>query len=128
LIKLENLFLGLYGSKKTGKARCPSGGGCLTVDPGTSSLPELIGGIERGLLLCRFSGGEPSENGDFSGVAKNSYLIEKGKIVRPLTETMVSGNIVKLLKDINAVSRERIDFGNSVFPWLRAKGVCVSGK
>jgi PmbA protein len=124
---LRNYFLSLYGSNKTGLARCPSGGGCLTVDAGSDSLADLIGGIERGVLLNRFSGGNPSEDGDFSGVAKNSYLIEKGRIVRPLAGTMVSGNIVKLLKDIDGVSRERVDFGTALFPWIRARGVTVSG-
>lgn len=125
--KLRNYFLSLYGSNKTGFACCPSGGGCLTVDAGSDSLAELIGGIERGVLLNRFSGGSPSEDGDFSGVAKNSYLIENGKIVRALAGTMVSGNIVKLLKDIDGISRERVDFGNAIFPWIRARGITVSG-
>jgi PmbA protein len=126
--RLAGFSLGLYGSNKSGKPRCPSGGGCLVVEPGAQAMDDLVKGIDRGILLCRFSGGQPSDNGDFSGVAKNSYLIEEGRIVRPLAETMVSGNLVRLLKDIDGVSRERIDFGNCLFPWLRANGVTVSGK
>lgn len=125
---LRNFFLSLYGSNKTGLTRCPSGGGCLTVDAGSDSLADLIRGTGRGVLLCRFSGGSPSEDGDFSGVAKNSYLIENGRITGPLAGTMVSGNIVKLLKDIDGISRERVDFGDAIYPWIKAAGITISGK
>lgn len=124
---LRDLGLSFYGSRKTGKARSPSGGGCWVVDGGSQDLAELIGSVEQGLLLGRYSGGEPSDNGDFSGVAKNSYLISSGKVVRPVTETMVAGNLAALLRSITGISRERVDFGASVLPWVRAGGVTVSG-
>jgi PmbA protein len=125
---LRNYLLGLYGSRKSGKPRCPSGGGAWVVEAGDSPLADIIRGVERGLLLCRFSGGDPNEAGDFSGVAKNSYYIEGGRILWPVSETMISGNLLHLLEGISAVSRERIDFGNQVMPWLRAGRVTVSGK
>ena len=48
--------------------------------------------------FAQFSGARPAENGDFSGVAKNSYYIEKGKVQFPVSETMVSGNLAELVK------------------------------
>jgi len=33
-----------------------------------------------------------------------------------------------LLMNITAVSRERINFGNAILPWISASGVTVSGK
>ena len=38
-----------------------------------------VDSIENGILVCRFSGGDPATNGDFSGVAKNSFYIKKIK-------------------------------------------------
>jgi hypothetical protein len=32
---------------------------------------------------------------------------------------MISGNIAQMLRDVLAVSRERIDTGSLVLPWLR---------
>ena len=98
------------------------------VEPGERSLEELIASVENGLLLNRFSGGNPSPNGDFSGVAKNSFLIRNGKIASAVSETMISGNIAALLKNILAVSRERVSDGMTVVPWVKAAGITISGK
>lgn len=124
---LRNWTLSHYGSRKTGRPRCPSGGGAWVVEAGTEPMEALVSSIDRGLLLCRFSGGEPSDSGDFTGVAKNSYLIEGGRIVGPVNETMISGNLCTALRDISGVSRERVAFGNALFPWVRMRGITISG-
>ncbi|OPL18956.1 MAG: hypothetical protein AVO35_03225 [Candidatus Aegiribacteria sp. MLS_C] len=125
---LRSFMLSLYGSNKTGKDRSASSGGALVVEPGESSYRELVSSVKRGILICRFSGGMPSENGDFSGVAKNSYYMEDGKIAYPVREVMVSGNLRSLLKEIRGISRERVDSGDSIMPWVLAGGVTVFGK
>ena len=125
---LKSFTLGLYGSKKTGLARCVSGGGGLTVEKGAVSKETLIGGVKRGILLGRFSGGRPAANGDFSGVAKNSYLIEDGRIVQPLSEVMIAGNLVNLFNEIKNISHETVDFGYSESPWIHMSGITISGK
>jgi PmbA protein len=124
---LESFLLGLYASNKTGKPRATTAGGAWIIEAGADSLASMISGIERGLLLCRFSGGNPSSNGDFSGVAKNSYLIEKGKLAYPVVSTMISGNFGDLVQDVKAVSKETVDFGSAIFPWIRFGGVTIAG-
>ena len=125
---LRNFTLGFYGSNKTGKPRCPSGGGAIVVQNGKTPLADMIRDVRHGILLARFSGGSPSDNGDFSGVAKNSYLIENGKIIRPVGETMVAGNVATLFKSIRAVSKESVDYGSAILPYMLASGVSISGK
>lgn len=125
---LKNFTLGLYGANKTGKPRCPSGGGAVVVEAGATPLSDMIRDVKRGVLLARFSGGSPSDNGDFSGVAKNSYLIENGKISRPIGETMIAGNLAELFESARAVSSERVDYGSAIVPWLLGGGVTISGK
>ena len=61
-------------------------------------------------------------------MAKNSYYIENGKIMYPVTETMVSGNLADLFKNIEEVSSERIDYGLTILPYIHASGVTISGK
>ena len=122
---LRSYLLSLYGANKTGMPRADTGG-CWVVDPGAATLDELIGGVEEGLLITRFSGGRPNDKGDFSGIAKNSYYIRDGALEFPVSETMVSGNLERLLNDIDAVSKERADFGHRVYPWVRAGGVGMS--
>lgn len=125
---LKSFLLSLYGANKTGKSRCVSGGEGLIVESGSVSKTDMIKNVKKGILLGRFSGGQPASNGDFSGIAKNSYLIENGNIVQALSETMIAGNTVKVLCDILAVSKERVDFGNLIFPWIHSTGVSISGK
>ncbi len=86
----------------------------------------MISGIDKGILLSRFSGGSPSDNGDFSGVAKNSYYIENGEIKYPISETMISGNIFQMLNDIKDISKETINDGSSIYPWIQFSGLTIS--
>ena len=125
--QLQTHLLGIYGAKKTCGQRAVNDGGCFVVDPGDTTVDDMITNVERGVLLGRFSGGRPTDNGDFSGVAKNSFLIEDGKVTRSLAETMLSGNIAKMLEAIRSLSTERIDFGNAILPWLHTQGLTISG-
>ena len=92
------------------------------------SEAEIIADTKRGVLLTRFSGGMPADNLDFSGIAKNSFYLEDGKILHPLSETMISGNLRELLLSISAVSKETIDFGNACLPTIAAGGVTIHGR
>jgi len=83
---LRSFLLSLYGANKTGYTRSGNQGGFFVIEPGEISLEEMISSIGRGLFITRFSGGMPGENGDFSGVVKNSYLIEHGRIGKPVCE------------------------------------------
>ena len=123
---LRTHLLGIYGAKKLGKSRSVNDGGAYIVDAGEKTQAEIIKNIDKGILLARFSGGHPAHNGDFSGVAKNSYYIENGEIKYPITETMVSGNIREMFENLDEVSSDRIDFGSDILPWISFKGITVS--
>jgi PmbA protein len=125
---LKAFMLSLYGANKTNKERAVNDGGAYIVEPGTKSFDEIVKSIHKGLLLCRFSGGKPAANGDFSGVAKNSYYIEDGEIKYPVSETMITANLYKMFNDIKDISEETINFGNSILPWICISGVTVSGR
>ena len=125
--RLTAFALSEYAALKTGLPRAGATGSMI-ITPGASSVDELIAGIERGILLNRFSGGSMTPGGDFSGVAKNSFLIENGKIAGAVTETMVSGNMLKMLTDIAGISSETDCGGGSVIPWAAFNGVVISGK
>ncbi|MBQ4067193.1 MAG: TldD/PmbA family protein [Clostridia bacterium] len=126
--RLESFLTSLYIANKTGVARAKNSGGSMVIEAGDRSLDEIIAGIDRGILVGRFSGGDPAQNGDFSGVAKNSFLIEGGKIVGAASETMISGNLSAMLKSLVAISRERVADGYSLLPYAAFDGITVSGK
>lgn len=125
---LQNFVLGRYAAKKTGRKRSASGGGCYFVDAGDTALNEMIASVDHGLLVGRFSGGDPTSDGTMSGVAKNSFEIRDGKICDAVNEVMISGNLAKMLTDITAISKERINDGTCVLPWVKIKGITVSGQ
>lgn len=94
--------------------------------PGGSSFDEMVAGIDRGVLVTRFSGNVDPVSGDFSGVVKGGRMIRAGKLAEPLCGTMVAGNTFELLHKISAVSRERERLFGDVVPYVRIDGVTVT--
>lgn len=126
--QLKNFIIDYYISKKTGYNRSKNGQLNFIIQPGTQSLDEIIKNVKNGILVDSFSGGQPGINGDFSGVAKNSFLIENGKIKGALSETMVNGNIAEMLNHLSGISTETVCTGGDVLPYMAFDGIIISGK
>ncbi|MGI6578598.1 MAG: TldD/PmbA family protein [Eubacteriales bacterium] len=125
---LKNFLLTEYGARKTGFTRAKNLSHNLWVRPGDVTHDEIISTIDRGILLNRFSGGRPGTSGDFSGVAKNSFLIENGKVTAAISETMISGNLAEMLNNVVAISSDTVCDGVSILPWIAFDGITISGK
>ncbi len=125
---LRGFVASAYVANKAGVTRSPNTSSAYVIPAGERPLAELIAGIERGILVARFSGGEPGVGGDFSGVAKNSFLIENGKISGAVSETMISGNLADMLMHFEGASAERIADGHTLLPYAAFSGITVSGK
>ena len=125
---LKTHWLSLYGANKTGRPIVKNTGSDLVVEPGDKTLEEMIASVDKGLILGGFSGGQPGTNGEFSGVAKNSFLIENGKVKCAVTETMVNGNLGEAFKHIRSISKEVLLDGGSVVPYIAVDGIVISGK
>ena len=125
---LQSFFLSQYGANKTGNKRSPNKSGALICKPGEKSIDEIISGVEKGIIVGNFSGGQPASNGEFSGVAKNAFLVENGKIVKALSETMISDNIIDMLFRLRDVSKEVREDGKSSIPYYAFDGITISGK
>ena len=126
--KLASFVIGRYTAKKTGRERSANSGGCYVIEPGSTPLGKIIEGVDRGILLNRFSGGRPNANGTFTGVAKNSFHIEGGTLTQAAGETMISGNLAEILKNIVDISLERVNNGMGILPWIAFGDVTISGK
>ena len=125
---LKNFTIGLYTSKKTRKPVSRNSSMDLVVKPGKTPLEEMIAGVKQGLIVGGFSGGQPGTSGDFSGVAKNSYYVEDGKIKGAVSEVMINGNLGNALKDIRAISSEVLADGGMVVPYVLVDNIVISGK
>lgn len=123
---LTQLTPSLYGSRKTGLPHRPVAAAGWELLAGATPLADIVAAVPRGALVDRLSMGSPAPNGDFSGVIKNSFRIDDGRIGPALAETMISGNVAQMLLDVAAVSAERIDAGSQALPWLRIGGLHFS--
>ena len=77
--------------------------------------------------MQKYKGPVVAVNGDFAGVAKNSFRIENGKIGPALSETMISGNLADMLKNIGGISAELVCSGSYALPWVVFRNVVISG-
>jgi PmbA protein len=68
----------------------------------------MVSDIKEGLVIEQLMGAEQGNilGGDFSGNVLLGYKVESGKIVGRVKNTMVSGNVYQLLKEINAIGSQ----------------------
>ena len=100
----------------------------MVVAPGTGGDPQaMLAGLGRGLLVQRFSGSVDPASGDFSGVAKSARWVEGGVVVRPVRETLISGNAFDLLEKICALSSQAESLmGSGKAPWALVDELSVT--
>ena len=77
----------------------------LIIAPGQTSMDDMVKDIKEGLVIEQLMGAEQGNilGGDFSGNVLLGYKVESGKIVGRVKNTMVSGNVYQVLKEITAV-------------------------
>ncbi len=80
----------------------------FVIAPGKTTFDEMVNDIKEGLVVDQLMGAEQGNilGGDFSGNVLLGYKIENGKIVGRVKNTMVSGNVYQLLKQIAAIGSE----------------------
>ncbi|HVT78929.1 MAG TPA: TldD/PmbA family protein [Acidimicrobiales bacterium] len=124
---LANFMIDWYTSHKLGK---PASANVYSIDvtPGDQTLDDIIATTERGIVLGRFSGGQPNQQLDFSGVAKNSFYVEDGKVQHAVNETMIAGNFATMLNSIRAIGSDAVNFGDDSLTSIAASGVTISTK
>lgn len=97
------------GRTPTGHARgAGEGPSNLFVAPGPQSPEEIISSIDYGFYCQSMMGfGVNLTTGDFSRGA-SGFLIENGKLTRPVSEITLSGNYKEMLMQIDAVANDLI--------------------
>lgn len=74
--------------------------------PGTSTMQQMIEGVEDGYLLLKTGNGQADATTEFMFGVDLGYEIRGGKIGRALRDTTVSGSALKVLQSVDAVGRE----------------------
>ncbi len=123
---LKNLAYSRYWAKKQGRAALP-GPRSLFMAGTKRSLAELIKGVDRGVLVTRFWYNRMLERRTIlaTGLTRDgTFLIEQGKIARPIKNMRYNESPVTLLKNVLALGRpERVGAGGlAVVPPLVVHG------
>ncbi len=125
---LKQYYIDTYYGRKLGME--PNSGSTtnLVVKPGHRTQEQMIATLDRGIVVTGFNGGNANgSTGDFSyGV--EGFLVEKGKIVKPVAEMNITGNFLDLYLNL-------LEAGNDVYkdsawrtPSLLFDNVSFSGK
>ncbi len=117
--KLTSFMVDHMGSLKTGFA--PTGSGRREsykyaptsrmrntfIEPGDSSLDEMIGSVEHGIFAKKMGGGSVQPGtGEFNFAVQEAYLIENGQITKPLKSATLISTGPKVLKEISMVGKD----------------------
>ncbi len=103
---------------------------------------EAISGLKQGIYAIDTSGGQVSDTGTFLFKAIRGYWVENGELKHPLRDVALTGNILKLLRNVEAVCND-LEIHTSPFggcgkmeqralvgtggPHMRVKGVLFGG-
>ena len=122
----EFLIDNYYGNKLGVE---PTGGSVSNVsfEYGDKSLDELIKQVTKGILVTNFIGGNSNgTTGDYSWGLVGMY-IENGKIVKPVYEMNISGNLTDLWANLVECGNDPYEYSSFRRPSLYFKDVQFSG-
>lgn len=103
----------------------------LFIEPGDAAKEDMISSTKEGLLITQVAGlhsGLDPISGNFS-IQATGFLIEEGKVSRPVNLIVVSGNFLKMMSDVDQVGSDlKIDYSGVGAPSMKFASLNVSGK
>jgi len=103
---LNTYYIDTYYGKKLEME--PTGGSTtnLVFETGDKDLDTLIASVNKGIFVTGFNGGNSNgSTGDFSyGI--EGFLIENGKLTKPVTEMNITGNMKTLWSSIGEIGND----------------------
>lgn len=126
---LQGYFLSAYTARKLGMQTTGNAGGChnLIVHPGKRDFKGLLKKMGRGLLVTELLGqGVNYVNGDYSRGAAG-YWVDGGKIVHPVEEVTIAGNLRDMFRNIAAVGNDVLVRGSKHVGSILVEHMKVAG-
>jgi len=74
--------------------------------PGSSTLAEMVAGVENGYVLMKTGNGQADSTTEFMFGISLAYEINNGKLGAAIRDTTVSGSAIKVLQSVDAVSND----------------------
>ena len=101
---------------------------CLRIEPGEETREELLARMGNGIYVTEMKGlhaGANAVTGDFS-IESAGFLVENGKLTRPVHSFTVAGNFFELLKAIDGVANN-VEMGAPARSAIAAPDILVRG-
>lgn len=124
---LRSYLIGVYYASKLGVD--PTGGSTsnLVLAPGRRALDAIVAGVDRGILVTGFMGGNSAPTtGDFSHGVQGFEIVD-GALGRPVGEMNVTGNHRELWHRLVEVGADPYPYAAQRIPSLVFDGLSVSG-
>ncbi|MFA5522876.1 MAG: TldD/PmbA family protein [Tissierellales bacterium] len=106
----------------------------MYIENGSTSLDSMIEDIKKGIMIIDVQGlhsGLNPVSGDFS-LSAYGYLVEEGKVARPINQITIAGNLYEVFKGIEAVGNDlKFGFPSSAYigsPSLKINNLAIAGK
>ena len=101
----------------------------LFLKNGKENPKDIIKSVKNGLYLTEmFGSGVNSVTGDFSQGA-SGYWIENGELTFPVQEITIAGNVLKVLKNVQAIGNDlSFKLGSTASPTLLISEMTVGGE
>ena len=110
----------------------PTPGSSVTiVGEGDVSYQGMLSDMKNGLVVERLLGAGQSNilGGDFNANVLLGYRVEEGSVIGRVKNTVISGNVYTVLKEIQAIEKDSHWVGGSLkTPALCLRGVSVAAK
>ena len=101
----------------------------LVVEPGDTSFETMLEEIDDGLVVEEMLGSSQGNliGGDFSGNVLLGYRVQHGRITGRVKDTMVSGNVYEVLRQLHSVGKDARWVGGSLLlPPISCLNVAIS--
>lgn len=124
---LKSYYIDTYYGRKLGVAPTSGGASNLRWTLGDRNRDSLVAGIQDGVLVTGFLGGNSNGlTGDFSfGV--QGFRIRAGKLAGPVAEMNISGNHLEFWKRLAAIGNDPFPYSALRTPTLVFDGVSFAG-
>ena len=93
---------------------------------GEKTAAEIIGEVEDGIYVALGNPHPDTASGQVSALVDAGFRIENGQLTHPLKNTMVAGNMLELLGNLDAVSSDYREEPGMVLPTVRIQGVRIA--
>lgn len=125
--KLLTYYLNTFYAKKLDAEPTSGSTTNLVFETGDYDLDGLLKQMNRGIFITGFNGGNTNAStGDFSyGI--DGFLIEKGAIIKPVSEMNISGNMKDLWSQLVEVGNDAYLQSNWQTPSLLFRNIDFSG-